>query len=1559
MKHSVFFAAMFSASAALFSAEPLFEVNGKILTAEVKGETLTLRSFLPRFRQTAEAPAAPGLKAGGTFTLQIADHRALTPSQKEALAKVKYPYGFILRFDGSTFEILAKNAQGTSYAYNQFLREFCGFRIFGGMGSYAIGKMPYKLPVPFEKIYEPSLPSLTVAWGGDAGFDRNVRTLIFSTHSMFKVVPPEKYGATNPEYFPMINGKRYIPPEKERYGLWQPCLSNGKLVDLAMEYAEEYFKKNPDNLSLPLGVNDGGGSCHCPGCEELKRKYGNQYIPFYNAVAKRVAEKYPGKLVSFIAYGEAAPVPHDITLEPNILVEIANGLGGRMEAWRKAGAKHFGTYEYYNTIGAGYVIPMYYPHTVGNQWKEAYREYGIQSVWLELYPVTWVFASPRMYVLNTLAWNINADIDVLLDEYFTAVYGKAALFVRKVFDIFEKRCQRKYYNDIRQIDGYTLEDVAEMDSLLEQAAAAETGERQAREIRRLRNLYSFCRHYFLLAGVLRKMDEAETAAQFLTYAETALESCEALSKYTMAKEESMELCVNSSGQPADRFPQIKNQSRLQPAFHTEQRINAKAEEISKKQPAGTDLPAFWSKELKNVKNQNLKSIIRSPSYCQLSPDSKKNLIGNHSFETTTELKGPQTGAGPGGDQMPFIAKGWRTWAFPNSKAQIGLDTTEAQDGKQCAFIGENQIGAAVIRDFHVRPDCRYKLSFCVKASGRKTLSGGGAEIRFTGNGGWLDDGSAVRAGFPEDCIGAWKKVEITFQPVKDAVNGMLILSAPIQKEGEKIFFDNVSVTKIYDPAFFGENAMIDAFAWSESEGVYLHPFETGDPEILHALDFVRTTLKNAGFLASAAEKSNIEIAVRTAPVEKTGSFKLSLDKKTVTVSGDAEGIRCGLYDLLEIMGFRWFSPQEKISAPWMIRVDTARLNAVRVPAFPFRGLHICGGKMHHDPDVAQWMSFHKMNRRLCSFGEVRKQHQILAELGLKADTTVHTYYELIPDKEYFESHPEFFALVGGKRIKQSAGGQLCLSNPEMRKEFVKNIIKAADELPQATEIGICPNDGYGHCECDACKALDTEEDKASGHGINGRIADFAAEISREVLRQRPGIRLGHFSYSNFGRFTEYLKEPLPNVKLSVTTFRCLRHAINDPECKVNAPSWKRILAAKEKSDHVSIYEYYTYLWSHMPAPFTPVIEKDFRAFQSLGLDGLLSECSAAHYPEWKSYHYLFCYAAKALYDGPVDSDEFLRDYCRHRFPGGAADAMFRYFKQLEKQLLAGNECFNRKPDDLPRLLTPETVKICREALKEASERIYKPKAAALKQEKEQFEYWVKLITERPKYAAPKKVRPLPWSGFEAGAAPADSVADSSEDLMDSMLDPATSVKKDENRLVFVDKTSLLPPEKAAASASVYESADEIGFIVECEEPNMAALRKAMDSITKTTLGALCANDGIEIFIAKQKDPSVLWHFLVSADGKHIAASECRGQNWNWSWRDKLKLRSESRMESGKWILKFAFRKADLPIGPDEAWSFSLVRNRFKPVWTISGIPEGGAFFKPEKYIPAEKKGSRK
>ena len=80
----------------------------------------------------------------------------------------------------------------------------------------------------------------------------------------------------------------------------------------------------------------------------------------------------------------------------------------------------------------------------------------------------------------------------------------------------------------------------------------------------------------------------------------------------------------------------------------------------------------------------------------------------------------------------------------------------------------------------------------------------------------------------------------------------------------------------------------------------------------------------------------------------------------------------------------------------------------------------------------------------------------------------HTYYHAVPSEEYFDDHPEYFALIDGKRTGE--GNHLCTSNPDVKNLLVRYTQEKFDEGWEWMTVG--QEDGYVRCECPECESLD-------------------------------------------------------------------------------------------------------------------------------------------------------------------------------------------------------------------------------------------------------------------------------------------------------------------------------------------------------------------------------------------------------------------------------------------------------------------------------------------------------
>lgn len=112
-------------------------------------------------------------------------------------------------------------------------------------------------------------------------------------------------------------------------------------------------------------------------------------------------------------------------------------------------------------------------------------------------------------------------------------------------------------------------------------------------------------------------------------------------------------------------------------------------------------------------------------------------------------------------------------------------------------------------------------------------------------------------------------------------------------------------------------------------------------------------------------------------------------------------------------------------------------------------------------------------------------------------TWCHSYLSFVDPDEYFDEHPEYFAMKNGKRIRQDPESgletQLCLSNPEVLEIVKEKMGQMMAERPeqQYWDFSVMDSWNVTGCECDACRALD----EAAGSGM-GSLLPFINELAK-------------------------------------------------------------------------------------------------------------------------------------------------------------------------------------------------------------------------------------------------------------------------------------------------------------------------------------------------------------------------------------------------------------------------------------------------------------------------------
>lgn len=761
-------------------------------------------------QQTGQSVFAPHPTAE-----QFVIHVGMTPYAESLKLDLEtlHPFGYYMVCrDGKNLVLAGKSSAGTAYAVADFLKRFTGYRDFGhGRFNKVLPSIDViTLPEKLEIREEPDIDSYTVAWTGNTVFGRTGRTTTLAGHNLWRVVPPEKYGESHPEYYPLVNGKR-VKVTPKLHGTWNPCLANPDLPELVRQYADEYFKSNPDKKGLPMGVNDGAGDCQCDFCREELRKYGNQYSGFYNMAARELQKTHPGRFIHIFAYSQRAlQPPRNITLEPNILVEVT-GMSdpyAAMEKWRDAGAKLLGVYDYMYSCGTRYTTPRFYPSSVLKAWRKACAEYGLKAIWVEYYPASDVFDAPRQYVLNEFAWNRNVEWDALLDDYCRSMYGAASKPVKNFFtrldQIYARSENPQFFwgdnNKEVQMKPYTFADVNYLKEQLAQAKQVKNDPVSAWKVNILSRFFDLVGSYIqssLYGRELENIREIKSSAEAdeaVKLAGGGYEQVQNIREFTMSEEEEENIFT-----PKHDLEKFNSSMYLNPEFLLDgkvERVCGLIAEYFKGKPG--DAEKFWTKYAASA-NSRLAAVAASQLYQLKNP--AVNLIANPGFEPVNapELSDGELAKYDWNRLHPGL-KGWSTWRFQNSVTKFYWDAKEKHSGKYSVGIGENQIAGCIQTGLQIEPGCRYRLSFRVK---RTLPAETGPRVRFMYDGKWYDAAGTVVFAYPEESIGQWAKVTTAFTapPLPEGAKKLamlLLLNAPIQPEGEMIWFDDVELVKISD-----------------------------------------------------------------------------------------------------------------------------------------------------------------------------------------------------------------------------------------------------------------------------------------------------------------------------------------------------------------------------------------------------------------------------------------------------------------------------------------------------------------------------------------------------------------------------------------------------------------------------------------------------------------------------------------------------------------------------------------------------------------------------------------
>ncbi len=468
--------------------------------------------------------------------------------------------GFIIRTEGKNVIIAGRDdpkgnpeqtgsglspEHGTVNGALAFLERFAGVRFYfpGDIGTVAPKRTDWSLPAIdlyerpdwsqrdyYNDTYNGTGRSLTPE---ELVYLRRSTMLIPSCHGLAYLGFPERFSKTHPEYFALKDdGSRFIcggADNSGRYG--HICLSSGIRNEIAADAIAFLSGKPASSRGIvlngksywspsryPAGVpyfdimpNDSFFRCRCAECQKHFSKGPQAASNFiwnaFSEIARKVRASGVKGGVSTMAYEDYRFVP-DCDIPDNIEVKLAlrgpwneNTPAARdadmkiLDGWVKKLGRRVRLWTYpskYSIDLPG--IPYAAPRACASFCRRIASRTG--GVFFEAGSERPAHNFLNFYVFSRMAWNNGTDIDRLLKEYYTLMFGAAAPEMEEFDRSVESHWMRIVGNSVETSSGpvtvipqtsviwngiYSEKELARLDGLFKKALAAVRNDPESRK----------------------------------------------------------------------------------------------------------------------------------------------------------------------------------------------------------------------------------------------------------------------------------------------------------------------------------------------------------------------------------------------------------------------------------------------------------------------------------------------------------------------------------------------------------------------------------------------------------------------------------------------------------------------------------------------------------------------------------------------------------------------------------------------------------------------------------------------------------------------------------------------------------------------------------------------------------------------------------------------------------------------------------------------------------------------------------------------------------------------
>lgn len=392
---------------------------------------------------------------------------------------------------------------------------------------------------------------------------------------------------------------------------------------------------------------------------------------------------------------------------------------------------------------------------------------------------------------------------------------------------------------------------------------------------------------------------------------------------------------------------------------------------------------------------------------------------------------------------------------------------------------------------------------------------------------------------------------------------------------------------------------------------------------------------------------------------------------TIFIGGNSDGPYQGTlfaaYDLLQRLGCRWYFPGEWGElVPATPTLTVPHLEVETRPDFAVRSIWLSG-----------WIPCSAEDREVYAEWCVRNRFSGRDMYPVAGDGFLGM---LLPANEYWEDHPEFYAMdkQGDRKPRVWSNGlfydrvtMLCMSNTNVLQESIGNLRAAfagEREMRNVTPagVGISPPDGAPFCYCEDCLAASQGFDYP--RYVHERMQSeeffgFACKLADEF----PDKYVATMAYSLREMPPQGLKLR-PNMAVTYAPISCcVMHPNNDPNC------WRRLQFTallrqwRRQTPHLMIYDYNPgfLLGLFVPERDVANMAVNVPIYKEIDIKGMAREGRKAFMQTWISYYV----TARLLWDAEADVEAIVSEFYTTFFGPQAGPHVRAWWQACEEALL--------------------------------------------------------------------------------------------------------------------------------------------------------------------------------------------------------------------------------------------------------------------------------------------------